>query len=177
MYTLGAYVISHYSGMSYPDFAKARIFAPLNMSTTTFSMKEAAAHGLLTQSWTKGGRRIPFWTPDETLDVMAGPGGVISSVADMVSRGCLADTLGTHARCVLQTKWLAVLLNGGWDPATNRTIIPKDTFELATSAQGVVISRAPWPEFSFYGYGVGLITMSYQGHEVRHRSHPRNVKC
>ena len=85
MYTLGAHLIATYSGMPYPEFVSARIFKPLGMSSTTYSAKEASKNGLLTQAWTKFGRRIPFWASDDLVDVLAGPGGVISSVVDMVS--------------------------------------------------------------------------------------------
>lgn len=85
MYTAVAYTIATYSGMSYPDFVKERIFKPLGMSTTTFSRAEAANTGLLTHGWSSQGRRLPYWLSDEKIDVLGGPGGIISSSVDMVS--------------------------------------------------------------------------------------------
>lgn len=54
------------------------------MSETTFYASEASKAGKLTQTWTKFGRRIPLWFPDEQIPITAGPGGVISNVIDMV---------------------------------------------------------------------------------------------
>lgn len=83
MYMLASRIITHYTG-SYTSFVKDRIFIPLNMSSTTYLPSEAVASGEMTQSWTKQGRRISQWFTDETTELHAGPGGVISSAEDMV---------------------------------------------------------------------------------------------
>jgi CubicO group peptidase (beta-lactamase class C family) len=84
MYMLSSYIISHYTG-SYTSFVKERIFVPLNMSSTTFFLSEALRSGEMTHSWTQNGRRIPQWPIDNLAELIAGPGGIISSVEDMVS--------------------------------------------------------------------------------------------
>ena len=84
MYVVGAHVISKYTG-SYANFATERIFKPLGMILTTFSRDEAAKSGELTQTWTAHGQRIPYWNTGEK-ELIAGPGGVISSAVDLVSR-------------------------------------------------------------------------------------------
>jgi CubicO group peptidase (beta-lactamase class C family) len=83
MYTLSSYIISHYTG-SYTSFVKDRIFTPLNMTSTTFSLSEAMRSGEMTDAWANSGRRIPQWLTDEQIDLIAGPGGIISSGEDMV---------------------------------------------------------------------------------------------
>ena len=82
----GAYLISKYANKPYTEFATERLFKPMNMSTTTFWPGEGRERGLLTQTWTKFGRRIPFGFPDEVVELVAGPGGIISSAADLVRR-------------------------------------------------------------------------------------------
>jgi CubicO group peptidase (beta-lactamase class C family) len=82
---VGAHFISTYSGMSYTEFVKARIWDPLGMLSTTFNASQAIQVGLLTQSWTSSGRRIPFWFSDEAIALLAGPAGIISNVPDLVS--------------------------------------------------------------------------------------------
>ena len=91
MFKTGAYLVSKYANKPYTEFASERLFKPMNMSTTTFWPTEARENGLLTQTWTKFGRLIPFWFEDEVVELMAGAGGVISSAADMVR----------YASCVL----------------------------------------------------------------------------
>lgn len=59
-----------------------------------------------------------------------------------------------------------MLLNGGIDPETNKTIIPKSVFQMITTAQIPTEGRGQFPEFSFHAYGMGWGRVSYQGHEV-----------
>lgn len=80
---LSSYIISHYTG-SYTSFVKDRIFTPLNMTSTTFSVSEAVLSGQMTDAWANSGRRIPQWFTDEQMDLIAGAGGIISSGEDMV---------------------------------------------------------------------------------------------
>lgn len=75
------------------EFVEERIWKPLNMTSTTFYESVASADGQLTQSWTIGGRRIPYWEPDEQISVNAGPGGIISNVVDMV---CFCPLLASN---------------------------------------------------------------------------------
>ena len=98
---LGSYIVTKYSGMTYMEFVKQRVWQPLNMTSTTFYEREAIADGKLTQFWTSQGRRIPFWVPDELVPLSAGPGGVISNVIDLVSLTTRLVTilLLTHSAC------------------------------------------------------------------------------
>jgi CubicO group peptidase (beta-lactamase class C family) len=80
---ISAHIISHYAG-SYTSFVKDRIFNPLNMTSTTFYPSEAVQSGEMTQAWTKNGRRIPQWFTDDVVELMCGPGGVISNGDDIV---------------------------------------------------------------------------------------------
>ncbi|KAI1786346.1 beta-lactamase/transpeptidase-like protein [Ganoderma leucocontextum] len=146
MYMVGAHIVSELSGVTYQSFVSSRILAPLNMSSTTFSPSEAAKTGRLTQTWTRGVRRIPFWFSNEVADLFAGAGGIISSAEDM-------------------TNWLAVLLNEGVDPLTNATIIPPSVFGEMTTARAVVSGVAAGP-LSIMGYGMGWFRVSYRGHDA-----------
>ncbi len=148
------------------DFVKARIWEPLDMLETTFHADEASQDGKLTQTWTKFGRKIPIWFPEEQLPLHAGPGGVISNVIDMV---CFMKNLTMKGSLMAdQAKWVAMLLNSGTNPVTNETILPMSVLTEVTSAHTIVHARAPSPEFSISGYGMGWFRESYQGHEVYH---------
>ena len=141
--------MSHYSGTPYTKFVKERLFKPLGMSTSTFSPTTAHASGLLTDTWAKFGRRIPFWFDDNVGEFRAGAGGVISSADDMVN-------------------WLAVLLNEGQDPATNKTIIPKSVFDTVTTARWIISGKPSYPNGdSIFGYGMGWMRSSFGEVDVR----------
>ena len=84
MYIFGSYIIETFSGKTFEDFVKERIFEPLNMTATTYSPQEADATGLLSQSWAYNGRRIPFIFDEPAAQLVAGTGGIISNAIDMV---------------------------------------------------------------------------------------------
>ncbi|KAJ6595625.1 beta-lactamase/transpeptidase-like protein [Mycena vulgaris] len=146
MFITGAYIVSKYSGMAYGDFVETRILSPLGMSSSTLHPERAFETGNFTQSWTPSRRRIPFFMPEHKADLIAGAGGVMSTAEDM-------------------TRWIKMLLNSGVDGQTNATIIPRATFDLATSAISVVLDKGD-NRASIAGYGLGWVRQSYRGHEL-----------
>ncbi|KAJ7292842.1 hypothetical protein C8J57DRAFT_1267254, partial [Mycena rebaudengoi] len=94
--------------------------------------------GNLTQAWTTGGRRIPFYLSERSADMFAGAGGL---------------------------KWVKLHLNGGVDAATSVSLIPSSTFDLATSAQSIALPKSNAAN-SLVAYGMGWSRNSYRGHEV-----------
>lgn len=91
---VGSYVVSQLTGMRYVDFVDKRIFKPLGMSSSTYSIDAAIQSGKFTGTWTYFGRSIPPWIGEGFVDLAAGPGGVISSVEDVV-RQTIWSTLDT----------------------------------------------------------------------------------
>ena len=83
MYTVGSYIVSTLTGMRYLDFVNSRIFKPLGMTSSTYSINAALKTGRFTNTWTSFGRSIPPWIEEEYVDLSAGPGGAISSVIDL----------------------------------------------------------------------------------------------
>ncbi len=83
MYAVGAQIVSSLAGVHYPDFVNSRIFKPLGMTSSTYDINAAFKTGRLTNTWTSFGRLIPFWIKEDYLDILAGPGGAISSVIDL----------------------------------------------------------------------------------------------
>ena len=67
---------------------------------------------------------------------------------------------------MLQTKWLAMLLNEGVDPVTNSTIIPKQAYEAITAATAIVTDIEQTADMSIIGSGLGWNRFSYKGFEV-----------
>ncbi|KAI0363941.1 beta-lactamase/transpeptidase-like protein [Pilatotrama ljubarskyi] len=148
MYMLGAHIIAKYANQSYAAFVTERLFNLLNMSSSTYAPSEAQASGKLTHTWTKHGRRIPFWFTEDMTEISAGAGGVISSAEDMV-------------------KWLSAWLNEGVDPISGDKVIPHGVYEAVTTAQHV-ISGHPTPTYGagILGYGMGWMRWTYRDIEV-----------
>jgi len=147
MFMLATHVVATYSGMSFTEFVKTRIFTPANMTVSTYSVAEASIGGRLTQSWTKSGRRIPIWFEHDGTEIMAGPGSMMSNVVDM-------------------TNWLKVLIHSGVHPLFNRTVLPLNTFVTTTTTYAIVNGRGMMPGYSIEGYGLGWFRFSYNGHEI-----------
>ena len=80
---VGTYIVSTLTGMRYRDFVGNRIFKPLGMTSSTYSIDAALQTGRFTDTWSSFGRLIPPWMEEEYVDLAAGPGGVISSVEDL----------------------------------------------------------------------------------------------
>ena len=81
---IGAHLVAKYSMNDYASFVTSRIFEPLQMHNTTYYPSISKTQGNLSQSWTAHEQRIPFWYDDTAVEIMAGPGGIISNVVDLV---------------------------------------------------------------------------------------------
>lgn len=86
MFILGAHIVSEYSGKTFFGFVQERIFDPLSMSSTTYFSDVADRSGHISQAFTDGRRRIPYWFSSKaSAELVAGAGGILSSTVDMVS--------------------------------------------------------------------------------------------
>ncbi len=84
MYMVGAHVITTISGVQFTEFVKDRILKPLRMAQSTYSIDEAIQSGEASETWTPFGRRIPLWMEGLEIELIAGPGGLISNVKELV---------------------------------------------------------------------------------------------
>ena len=84
MYMVGAHVITALSGVPFAEFVKDRILKPLRMTHSTYSINEAIQSGKASETWTPFGRRIPPWMEGLDIELLAGPGGLISNVKELV---------------------------------------------------------------------------------------------
>jgi CubicO group peptidase (beta-lactamase class C family) len=153
MYAGAGYAIELLSGKPWEAFVQERIFAPLGMASSVFSIDALVAapdHGV---PWTE--RRdsfelyeIPYYR--EAAGV--GPAGSINSNLDDMS------------------KWLIALLNDG--KAGERQVIPaavlKETTQPAIALANTMLETRGWGELLNPVYGTGRWTASYRGHLIRY---------
>ncbi|THU80573.1 beta-lactamase/transpeptidase-like protein [Dendrothele bispora CBS 962.96] len=144
---------------SFESYISQHIFAPLNMTASTYSVAEAEASGNFADGFHRSMRdtiadvngtltpTIPYFSRPGEEKIWAGAGGVITSARDL-------------------TKWMGMLLLEGRHPVTNETVVPTEVVRYA--AEGVSVSEptAKFPELSPVVYGAGQDRFTYQGHEV-----------
>lgn len=84
------------TNQSYESFVAEHIFDPLNMTSTTYSVKEAEDSGLLANSFVSHGRDLAYGNPGVlrevipyilrpgTENIWAGAAGILSTARDLV---------------------------------------------------------------------------------------------
>ncbi|KAG2362374.1 beta-lactamase/transpeptidase-like protein [Suillus spraguei] len=104
MFMAAAHIIETYSAQTYTSFVEDRIFTPLGMSSSTFSLAKARKTGRFTQGWAHNGRLFPQCLTEQTEALVAGAGGVISSAVDMskwvtlwLNKGSYSVSIGASA--------------------------------------------------------------------------------
>ncbi|KIK66161.1 hypothetical protein GYMLUDRAFT_55999 [Collybiopsis luxurians FD-317 M1] len=156
MYMTVSYLPEVLYGKPFPQFVQEKIFNPLGMNATSYATnRPALADGFKKDHSTRreddvfGGtpRAMPHAAPSsgEANSIRLGPGGVITSAADMAI-------------------WLQVLLLEGSHPLTGEQIIPREVIKKVSSSITAVTAPIQYPEFSPSVYGAGLFTKSYRGH-------------
>jgi CubicO group peptidase (beta-lactamase class C family) len=149
MYAGAGYAIELLSGNSWEDFVRERIFAPLGMSGSTFSIDDMLRQPEPGVPFTE--RRdsfelyeIPYYREAAGI----GPAGSINSNLEDLSR------------------WLIVLLNDG--RLGDKTPIPaaalKQTLAPAIALPNAALEARGWKELLNPAYGAGRQSVSYRGH-------------
>jgi hypothetical protein len=148
-YMLASEVVARYSGRSFPDFVAARIFAPIGMPASTYSLAASETVGTAVHWFTRAGRRIPPWITGADV-INAGPGGVISNTQDLSS-------------------WLKFLLGHGDESETRA--VPAVVVEQAMSPQALMRGYNKRLNISStVTYGFGWRQQIHQGHRVSTRA-------
>jgi CubicO group peptidase (beta-lactamase class C family) len=148
MYAGAGYAIELLSGRSWEDFVRERIFAPLGMSGSTFSIDDMLRQPEPGVPFTE--RRdsfelyeIPYYREAAGI----GPAGSINSNLEDLSR------------------WLIVLLNDG--RLGDKTPIPaaalKQTLAPAIALPNTALEARGWKELLNPAYGAGRQSVSYRG--------------
>lgn len=159
MYILASHLVSVLSNSTFSSFLRDRIFAPLNMTSSTIDPNEASHR--VTHVWADTSpvnRRVPeLFTPSEA-SLITGAGAIISSAEDMA-------------------KWLSVLLKEQNEETNKTEAIPKSVIREVTrprSLTGGFLGEVPgFQDSERETYGKGWFQRSYRGH--RHIEHGGNA--
>jgi CubicO group peptidase (beta-lactamase class C family) len=149
MYAASGYIIEYLSQKPWEDFLRARIFEPLGMNSTVFSvqeMKRQPDHSVPYQEKRDSTELIQIPHYEEQAGV--GPAGSIISNVEDVSR------------------WLIALMNEG--KYKDKQIIPsrvlKATLEPAIATPNTDLEIRGYKELLNPTYGTGRFFASYRGH-------------
>ena len=151
MYAGAGYIIELQSGKTWEEFVRERIFKPLEMSSTGYSIAELKKQPDRGVPYTEKRDsseiyEIPYYEETEGL---APAGAIISNIQEM-------------------SHWLAALMNEG--TYAGKQILPADVLK-ATLAPSIALpntmgeARGYW-ELLNPVYGMGRWTASYRGHQL-----------
>lgn len=149
MYGASGYIIELLSGKTWEQFLQTRVFQPLGMNSTVFSIDDVRKqphHGVpFTERRDSDSLyAIPYYREQ----VAIGPAGSINSNIQDLSH------------------WLIALMNGG--RFEGRQVIPagvvKATLEPAIAMPNTALEAYGWGELLNAAYGMGRWTASYRGH-------------
>jgi len=149
MYITAGYLAGTLMGCSWEEGVRRRLFEPLGMDNTNFSVDDVQASPDHSRPYGRDGGRlieVPFLGVD-----FVGPAGTINS--------CIAD----------MTRWVTAQVDGGAvagrqviSPAALRQL-HAPTMVLPDDASDVL-----WPEAANQAYALGWFVMNYRGHRVLH---------
>jgi CubicO group peptidase (beta-lactamase class C family) len=142
MYMTAGHVAELTAGKSWEDFTRERIFAPLGMTRTNFSVADMARDSNAATAYKLNETRQVTAIPLRNVDFIGPAGSINSTVRDYAN-------------------WTRMQLNGG--RFNGRQIISRLNIE-ATHAPLLPVGGPPeFPEFSTSMYGMGWFVDTYRG--------------
>jgi CubicO group peptidase (beta-lactamase class C family) len=151
MYASAGYIVELLSGKTWEEFVRERLFIPLGMTSTVFSIDDVLKqpdHGVPYTERRDSDEiyEIPYYREQ----VGVGPAGAINSNIEDLS------------------KWLIALMNGG--RVGGKAVIPpnvvKATLEPAIALPNSELEARGYGELLNQAYGTGRFSGSYRGHLI-----------
>src|SRR5580693_6527051 len=148
MFAAVGYLIELQSGKTWEQFVKERIFDPLQMNSTSYSIADMLKRPEFGVGFTERRDsfelyRIPYY---EDIAGVAPCGAIVSNIEDM-------------------SHWLIALMNQG--KYNGKQVLPaevlKDTLQPAIALPNTALETRGWSEILNAAYGMGRQTASYRG--------------
>jgi CubicO group peptidase (beta-lactamase class C family) len=149
MFAAVGYLIELQSGKTWEEFVRERIFEPLEMNSTSYSIADMLKQPEFGVGFTERRDsfeiyRIPYY---EDIAGVAPCGAIVSNIEDM-------------------SHWLIALMNDG--KYNGKQVLPpevlKATLQPAIALPNVGLETRGWTEILNAAYGMGRETASYRGH-------------
>lgn len=146
MFMTAGYLASQIADRPWEDLARQRIFVPLNMKSSNFSIVESQKASDFAQPYRKVKeqvKQIPF----RNIDQIAPAGSINSNLDDM-------------------TQYLLMHLNKG--KYEGKQILSESNEIQMQTPQMVIPGDIRWPELGHSTYGMGFFITTYRGHKLVH---------
>ncbi|MGI8744352.1 MAG: serine hydrolase [Bryobacteraceae bacterium] len=146
MFMTAGYLASQIADRPWEDLARQRIFVPLGMQSSNFSIVESQKATDFAQPYRKVKeqvKQIPF----RNIDQIAPAGSINSNVEDM-------------------TQYLLMHMNKG--KHDGKQILSESNEIQMQTPQMVIPGDIRWPELGHATYGMGFFITSYRGHKLVH---------
>lgn len=152
MYVAAGHIIEVVSGMTWEEFVKTRIFEPLEMENSNFSVEDSKHSVDYSLPYSCKGKEVSE-VNFRNMDLMGPAGSINSNLTDMM-------------------KWLKFHLNKG--KVNGKQLISENSLKQIYSPQ-VLCKLWPWEfnEVQFSSYGLGWFIDSYRGR--KQISHGGNI--
>ncbi len=148
MYMTAGYVSGKLNGSSWEDAVRQRIFQPLGMTNSNFSVNESKKSPDYAHAYQKDDNEVVHEIPIVPVDDVGPAGSINSNLEDM-------------------TQYLLMYLNKG-KHGDKQIISPSDIRQM-TTPQMVIATAEVDKELGYLNYGMGFFITSYRGHKfVQH---------
>jgi CubicO group peptidase (beta-lactamase class C family) len=151
MFAAVGYLIELQSGKTWEQFVREKIFDPLQMNSTSYSISDMLKRPEFGVGFTERRDsfeiyRIPYY---EDISGVAPCGAIVSNIEDM-------------------SHWLIALMNQG--KYNGKQVLPaevlKATLQPAIALPNTALETRGWSEILNAAYGMGRETASYRGHLI-----------
>jgi CubicO group peptidase (beta-lactamase class C family) len=146
MYVVAGYLTGELAGCTWEEFVRQRIFAPLGMGRSQFSVAESQQDAdYATPYEEKDDQIVPM--PFRPVTTIGPAGGINSTISELA-------------------RWVLLQLNGG--RIGERRLISEANLTQMHTPQMVLQPQISFDEVDRFGYGLGWFIDSYRGHKLVH---------
>jgi CubicO group peptidase (beta-lactamase class C family) len=151
MFMAAGYLIEKISGLTWEEFVKKEVFAPLGMNRSNISVEDTKKDDNISQPY-KLIKKQPVQVPFRNLDAI-GPAGSINSTAEDMA------------------KWVMLHLNDG--VYGGQQVISKANIDQMHTPTTLITGAffadlAKFEELTDNSYGLGWFMQNYRGHKIIH---------
>ncbi len=147
MFLTAGYLAGRLAGSTWEDAVRARVFAPLGMTSSNFSVDESKRSSDWAHAYQKDDAEAVHEVPLLKADDVGPAGSINSTLEDM-------------------TQYLRMYLDGGQHGG--KPVLARTDVSQMMSPQMIIPSSGIDPELGFNHYGMGLFVTSYRGHTLVH---------